>query len=161
MPTDRALTMAAIRAAVQRAADTQRAIVARAAAGPSGERDELEVPTISADPLDADLDLDLDLDGELPNPLITDANLHHHLQRATAHEDPTARRPGIRGLIGWARDRLAARRQGAYNRAMVHALHQLDHRTRHQQRTIARLEAELAEARRALAVLDRQRAGDR
>jgi uncharacterized protein YjbI with pentapeptide repeats len=116
---------------------------------------------------DAELD-DAELDGgalagdagaeaELPNPIVTDANLRHYLDQATRFQGdaspPTA---------GGRRARLIAvgpRRldQTRYNTAMVHAIHQLDHRTRLQQRTIARLEAELADTRRALAALEVER----
>ena len=83
---------------------------------------------------------------ELPHPIRTDANLRHHLDAATANQ----------GRSGWDNLRRAGRRFGLpdqprYNDAIVNALHQLDHRTQLQGQRIARLEAELAEVRRALA----------
>lgn len=95
-------------------------------------------------PLDDDEEAD---EADFPNPFVTDANFSHYLDRATAHQGRAA------GLLRALR-RLARGDQAHYNAAVVNALHQLDHRTRSQQRTITRLEAELARARRALAGLD-------
>jgi len=86
-------------------------------------------------------------EADFPNPFVTDANFSHYLDQATAHQGRAA------GLLRAIR-RLARGDQAHYNAAVVNALHQLDHRTRSQQRTITRLEAELARARRALAGLD-------
>jgi hypothetical protein len=83
---------------------------------------------------------------DLPNPFVTDANFRHYLDQATANQ-------GGSGLIR-ALKLLLRGDQALYNAAIVHALHQLDHRSRSQQRTITRLEAELASARRALAALE-------
>lgn len=96
--------------------------------------------------------LALDDDGTIdeasfPSPFVTDANFSHYLDRATAHQGRAA------GLLRAIR-RLARGDQAHYNAAVVNALHQLDHRTRSQQQTINRLEAELARAHRALAGLD-------
>jgi uncharacterized protein YjbI with pentapeptide repeats len=133
--------------------------------GADAERHRARLDAAELD--DAELD-DAELDGgalagdagaeaELPNPIVTDANLRHYLDQATRFQGdaspPTA---------GGRRARLIAvgpRRldQTRYNTAMVHAIHQLDHRTRLQQRTIARLEAELADTRRALAALEVER----
>ncbi len=97
----------------------------------------------------------------LPHPIRTDANLGHHLDVATG-----ALGSGVRtklssagGAAGRAGGRLLDRvwrrlgraDQARYNDAIVNALHQLDHRTTLQAHRIARLEAELSEARRAIA----------
>lgn len=87
----------------------------------------------------------------LPNPIVTDANLRHYMDLAGGNQgnpDRVATSRLWRRVFG---DRHPA--QLSYNGAILHALHQLDHRTRLQQRTITRLEAELAETRRALAAL--------
>ncbi len=86
-------------------------------------------------------------EADFPSPFVTDANFSHYLDRAAAHQG------GPAGLLRVIR-RLARGDQAHYNAAVVNALHQLDHRTRSQQQTITRLEAELARARRALAGLD-------
>lgn len=86
-------------------------------------------------------------EADFPNPFVTDANFSHYLDQATAHQGRA------NGLLRAIR-RLSRGDQARYNAAVVNALHQLDHRTRSQQRTITRLEAELARARRALAGLD-------
>lgn len=97
---------------------------------------------------------------DLPNPIVTDANLRHYLEDATAHADDLVAAGGALGRA--VRHRLPGQAdQAAYNAAIVHALHQLDHRTKLQQRTIARLEAELADARRALAALEQRALDDR
>jgi hypothetical protein len=89
-----------------------------------------------------------DSDGpDLPNPFVTDANLRHYLDLAGAHQGAAT------GLLRMVKA-LGRGDQARYNAAIVHALHQLDHRTRYQQKTITRLEAELASARRALAALE-------
>jgi type V secretory pathway adhesin AidA len=85
--------------------------------------------------------LDESEEPDFPNPIVTDANFRHYLDQATAHQGP-------------GRIKIGSGDQAHYNAAVVHALHQLDHRTRLQQRTITRLEAELADARRALAALE-------
>lgn len=99
-----------------------------------------------ADPLALDDGETMD-EASFPSPFVTDANFSHYLDRATAHQGRAA------GLLRALR-RLARGDQAHYNAAVVNALHQLDHRTRSQQQTITRLEAELARARRALAGLD-------
>ncbi|MGI9611361.1 MAG: hypothetical protein ACR2QO_00515 [Acidimicrobiales bacterium] len=82
----------------------------------------------------------------LPHPIRTDHNLGHHIGTATANQ----------GASRWDKLRKVGRRFGLpdqprYNDAVVNALHQLDHRTQLQGQRIARLEAELAEARRVIA----------
>ena len=86
-------------------------------------------------------------EADFPSPFVTDANFSHYLDRATAHQGRAS------GLLRAIR-RLARGDQAHYNAAVVNALHQLDHRTRSQQSTINRLEAELARAQRTLAGLD-------
>ena len=104
------------------------------------------VPDTAPLPLDEEAEAD---EADLPNPFVTDANFSHYLDQATVHQGRAA------GLVRALRQ-LGRGDQARYNAAIVHALHQLDHRTRSQQRTITRLEAELARAHRALAGLDGQ-----
>lgn len=100
----------------------------------------------AGDPLALDEGEAID-EADFPSPFVTDANFSHYLDRATAHQGRAA------GLLRAIR-RLARGDQAHYNAAVVNALHQLDHRTRSQQQTITRLEAELARAHRALAGFD-------
>ncbi len=91
---------------------------------------------------------------DLPNPIVTDANFRHYLEQATINQtdaDTEGRRGRVETLRALASDRAT---QARYNDALLNAVHQLDHRTRLQQQTITRLEAELADARRALAALE-------
>ena len=98
--------------------------------------------------------LDEPEEGDLPNPIVTDANLRHYLEQATTNQtdaDTEVGRGRVETLRALASDRAT---QARYNDALLNAVHQLDHRTRLQQRTITKLEAELADARRALAALE-------
>jgi hypothetical protein len=94
---------------------------------------------------------------DLPNPIVTDANLRYYLNQATAHQGRNRHLLGLgpilRRITGLAQT-LGRPDQVRYNTVMVQALHQLDHRTRLQQRSITRLEAELADSRRALDALE-------
>lgn len=165
--SDAELTLSAISVTFHRARAVQQELTGPAS-WPQPEADETEVeeygdadlaeevagdepggPVAVADggpPLTLDDDEEID-EADFPNPFVTDANFSHYLDRATAHQGRAA------GLLRAVR-RLARGDQAHYNAAVVNALHQLDHRTRSQQRTITRLEAELARARRALAGLD-------
>lgn len=96
-----------------------------------------------------DMSLDESEEPDLPNPLVTDSNFRHYLDQATAHQGRIGGGP-----LGLGRMASLASNQALFNAAIVHALHQLDHRTRLQQRTITRLEAELAAAHRALSGLE-------
>ena len=93
-------------------------------------------------------------EASLPNPIVTDANLRHYLEQATANQtdaDTEVGRGRVETLRALAVDRAT---QARFNDAVLNAIHQLDHRTRLQQQTITSLEAELADARRALAALE-------
>ena len=155
--SDRELTLRAIRLTFQRAATAQRELTGAPAAGIE-RPGSVEVGLAELDRADLDLaDLDLAKLGEearLPNPMVTDTNLDHYLQQATLHQGVPG---GASGGGRWSRllSSLAGfRHQTRYNAAILHAMHQLDHRTQCQQRTIARLEAELADTRRALAAIE-------
>lgn len=171
--TDRELTLRAISLTFQRARAAQREIgpgEGRPSAGrlprSDGDGDGDDVSDSDSDGSDdASLDrsppeADDPEERDLPNPIVTDANLRHYLEDATAHADELVAAGGALGRA--VRHRLPGQAdQAAYNAAIVHALHQLDHRTKLQQRTIARLEAELADARRALAALQQRALDDR
>ena len=92
-----------------------------------------------------------DEDGEvaLPNPMITDGLLRHYLEQATTLQGEVR---GWRGRI--VRGLSRSRHQASFNSMIVHALHQLDHRTQLQQLTLAELEAETTAIRRALSDLE-------
>lgn len=159
--SDRELTLTAISLTFQRARTVQREL----AGTPTWTNPEPPPEPEGATPAeisDADLDdgpddrpdnaggrplgLDTSEEPDLPNPIVTDANLRHYLEQAAQHQGLSDGRRGRLKPLGL--------NQTLYNAAVVHALHQLDHRTRLQQRTISRLEAELADARRALAALE-------
>ncbi len=168
-PSDRDLTLTAISLTFQRARAVQRKLSGppawgdhggdgsgagdggRAATEADADIDDSPSPGgRSAEPIDLramELDDDGADDPELPNPLVTDANLRHFMDTATANQGPMEAQ-------GLRRFKPRRNQQARYNAAIVHALHQLDHRTRLQQRTITRLEAELADARRILAGID-------
>ncbi|MCP3991124.1 MAG: hypothetical protein GY724_18770 [Actinomycetia bacterium] len=97
-------------------------------------------------------DDDLDEEVALPNPMITDNLLRHHLEQATIHQGQD--QSGWRGLIDRALAPTRLHHQAHFNTTIVHALHQLDHRSQLQGRTLAELEAETAALRRALSDLE-------
>ena len=96
-----------------------------------------------------------DLDAvPLPNQITTDKNFAFFLDQATAFQGDASPDRG-------ARSRVRSLPQLKFNAAVVQALHQLDHRTRLQEETIAGLEAELGETRRALAEIKSDERGRR
>jgi hypothetical protein len=132
--SDRELTLKAIELTSRKAAAAQR--------------------ELTGAPLDG---AELEQEAGLANPIVTDANLRHYLELATRYQGETEV-----PASGERRSRLLTflvrlRYQARYNAAIVNAIHQLDHRTQLQQRTMARLEAELADARRALAAIEAER----
>lgn len=90
----------------------------------------------------------------LPHPLVTEHTLGHYLQQATATNAtlasavPVGARPALFPLVAG---------QTALGQALIHCLHQLDHRIQQQDLRITELEAGLAEANRRLGQLE----GDR
>lgn len=158
------LTLKAISLTFQRARVAQRELTCQDTVERSDDRPTV-TPADPADELDAALDTeagdgpaapDPDDTSPLPNPIVTDANLRHYLHQAGGHRGST----GVGGLLGTARTvarRTRYNHQPRYNEAILNALHQLDHRTRLQSRTIATIEAELAEVRRTLAALEAER----
>jgi hypothetical protein len=91
-------------------------------------------------------------EAELPNPLVTDGLLRHFMEQATLYQG--GGRAGLRGLPERLISSPRWRRLSRFNSAIVHALHQLDHRTRLHERSLAELEAETAAIRRALTTLE-------
>lgn len=91
-------------------------------------------------------------DSGLPHPLTTDRNIGIHLDRATEAQQLLADngRDGGITTIGVAR-----RLQAKLNEAVIHCIHQLDHRDRQQRARIDELEAALAETVRRTQVLER------
>lgn len=148
--SERELTLRAIAATFHRARAAQRELLARTGGGQSTDN---PVPGPEGDGSSNEQpDRLIDLSNEaaqLPHPLRTDGHLHHYLEQATVLADPHG--PGLKGRLWRALSPSPWRRQAGFNAALVHALHQLDHRGRHQQNAIARLEAETAALRRALA----------
>jgi hypothetical protein len=89
----------------------------------------------------------------LPHPLVTDTNFSHYLDQATnsqASLQATASAP--HAVLS-----PTAARQANLGEALIHCLHQLDHRTKAHDRRVRELEAELAEANRRLALLEGER----
>lgn len=85
--------------------------------------------------------------GGLPHPLITTRNLGWHMVRATARSDElTSRADRLPSALGQA-----AHRQSELNESLIHALHQLDHRSGRAERRVVELEARVAELERQLA----------
>lgn len=84
----------------------------------------------------------------LPHPVNTTNNLGLHLDRATAAEQAIGNRAAQVASLP-AVGPLTA--QAGFNQALVHTIHQLDHRSRWQERRIVELEAQLAELARAVA----------
>ncbi|MEM7323128.1 MAG: hypothetical protein AAF531_08580 [Actinomycetota bacterium] len=91
---------------------------------------------------------------QLPHPLVTDRNLGHYLDHAS-HSHTRLRA----ATSGPARTVLqpAAVHQANLAEAMIHCLHQLDHRTQQQDQRIRELEADLAEAHRRIGSLEGER----
>lgn len=165
-PDDELVLLETIRLTAQRARAAQRVI--RQSGGRLAARLDLELESsrISSDggsPDGDDVDLDEhDIDRircepmdsiyvgaeelDLPAPSVTNTNLHHYLTAAGKVQ------PGFYGGPRRLRSRLRAmfrrRRQDDFNTAVLHALHQLDHRTRVQSHVIVQLEAKLAEVLR-------------
>ncbi len=87
-------------------------------------------------------------DPDLPSPARTNTNLRHYLAEAMETQPgfgaPAAVEPRwrsrLRRLVG------GPPRQSDYNAAVLHVLHQLDHRSQVQERRIMTLEARLAAA---------------
>lgn len=138
-----------IKLTAQRAQAAQRAICKRSAAQPSpaaiGSGDE-EQDRIRLDHLDS-----IYVGAEelgLPSPSVTNTNLHHYLLTASATQ-PQFAAATPRGWRSRLRRLLAPAQQEEFNAAVLHALHQLDHRTRVQEHVIVQLEARLADACRS------------
>jgi hypothetical protein len=164
--SDRELTLKAITLSFQRARAAQRQLT-----GPQAGSQEATVAVadwpagapgvigIEDDVIDTAGSAD-DEQGEaaLPNPIVTDAYLRHYLEQATLYQgslaEPTDAERRSRLFAG---PRRSGSDQVRYNIAVVHAIHQLDHRTRLQQQTISELEAELADTRRALVAVEAER----
>ncbi len=138
--SERELTLKAISITSQRAQTVQRRLTAMRGAARDHDLDDLQE--------------DLDEDAALPNPMTTDALLHHYLEQATLHQGQGQGQGGWRGLIDRALAPTRLHRQAEFNMTIVHALHQLDHRSRLQRRTLAELETETAALRRALSDLE-------
>ncbi|MFV0526366.1 MAG: hypothetical protein ACK5RL_17925 [Acidimicrobiales bacterium] len=96
---------------------------------------------------------------ELNHPVVIADELGRHLTEATATRSGGSEPPGRWSRFGraWRLASLLAGHdrsvQSRYNTAVVHALHQLDHRTQLQDRVIAELEAQLAELRQQVTEL--------
>lgn len=89
----------------------------------------------------------------LPHPLVTDANFAHYLaQAATSHTGLQARATSPQAALS-----PTTAHQANLGDALIHCLHQLDHRTKRQDRRIRELEAELAETNRRMALLEAER----
>lgn len=84
----------------------------------------------------------------LPSPSVTNTNLHHYLLTASATQ-PRFSATASRGWRSRLRRLLASAQQEEFNTAVLHALHQLDHRTKVQEHVIVQLEARLADACRS------------
>ncbi len=97
-------------------------------------------------------------DAELPHPMATDAELKKHLDavgRDLIIEDaPAVARTTKEKLADRASGRDPAQKD--HNSHVVHALHQLDHRTRFQRNEIDELRNELADARAQIVQLHRR-----
>ncbi len=95
---------------------------------------------------------------ELPHPMATDAELTKHLDalgRDLIIEDaPVVARSTKEKLSDRASGRDPAQKD--HNSHVVHALHQLDHRTRYQRAEIDELRNELADAREQIVQLHRR-----
>jgi hypothetical protein len=157
--SERELTLQAISITSKRARAVQRRLTSLRSptddTGPPGPTDDDGDPPAPADydlQLDeqADDEPDEELDDEeaLPNPMITDGLLRHYLEQAAIHQGDGNR--GWRGLVMRGLSPRGWRHQAAFNSMIVHALHQLDHRSQLQQETLAELEGETAAIRRAL-----------
>ncbi|MEM7274716.1 MAG: hypothetical protein AAF547_16650 [Actinomycetota bacterium] len=88
--------------------------------------------------------------GGLPHPTVTTATLNHHLAAAADRSEAVDQRAGgsrriVDPIVGI---------QAALNDALIHCVHQLDHRSRLQDRRLTELEARLAEADRRIASLE-------
>ncbi len=95
----------------------------------------------------------LDHPDPLPHPLTTDTNFGHYLDQATgAQAGLKAKASGPQAVLS-----PSAALQANLGEALIHCLHQLDHRTKAQDRRIRELEAELAEANRRFATLEGER----
>ena len=95
---------------------------------------------------------------ELPHPMATDAELEKHLDAVGQDliiEDAQVR---VRTTKETLADRASGRdpAQKLHNSHVVHALHQLDHRTRYQHEELQELRDELADAREQIAQLHRR-----
>lgn len=89
----------------------------------------------------------------LPHPLTTDTNFGHYLDQATgSHAGLRAKASGPQAVLS-----PSAALQANLGEALIHCLHQLDHRTKTQDRRIRELEAELAEANRRVATIEGER----
>ena len=89
----------------------------------------------------------------LPHPLVTEATLGHYLDRAAATQATLHARAG-----GTAKAVLtSAALHADLAQSLIHCLHQLDHRTRCQDKRLRELETELAEANRRVQLLESER----
>lgn len=89
-------------------------------------------------------------DPELPPSTLTNTNLHHYLAMAMETQPgfgggEATERPPLRSRL---RRMIGAPRQAEFNAAVLHVLHQFDHRSRMQEHRIVTLEARLAAAER-------------
>lgn len=89
---------------------------------------------------------------ELPNPLISAEKFGHHLRVATSTQAE------IRSVVGASSRVMAlhpmADRQASLDEALIHCLHQLDHRSQAQDQRIIELESLLADASRRIVALE-------
>ncbi|MEM8925751.1 MAG: hypothetical protein AAGD35_19790 [Actinomycetota bacterium] len=156
---DEALAVEAIRMAGQRARIAQRVAGATAAAPEAPPAPEpadggvdrigpLGVDTVTVDHVDSVYAGDVG--PELPPATVTNRNLRHYLATAMETQPGFANHQARQGVRTRLRRLLGPAGQGDYNAAVLHVLHQLDHRTRSQEHRIAVLEARLAEANRML-----------
>lgn len=94
-----------------------------------------------------------DVPDPLPHPLVTDTNFSHYLDQATNSQ------AGLQATASSPQAVLSPTvvRQANLGEALIHCLHQLDHRTKAQERRVRELEAELAEANRKMTLLEAER----
>ncbi|MEL7155726.1 MAG: hypothetical protein AAFN30_03905 [Actinomycetota bacterium] len=119
------------------------------AVGPDPAADPAtDVDVVRVDPVDSMYPI-ID-DPELPPPTLTNTNLRHYLAAAMETQPGfgAADQPTTGGVRSRLRRMIGAPRQAEFNAAVLHVLHQLDHRGRQQERRIVTLEARLAAARR-------------
>lgn len=149
------LAQDAVRAEDQPPAPVVRGADADADAEPTATATDAAPP--EADAVDVEMSIHLEsvasmyapvTDPDLPSPARTNTNLRHYLA-AAMDTQPGFGAPPSGGPRWRSRLRRLAGgppRQDDYNAAVLHVLHQLDHRTRMQEQRITALEARLAVA---------------